>query len=148
LLEQAIAALRGQWRPLPSELPTIDLPVQVTIPADYVENETQRLSLYRRLGRAVTMEEVEDLAGEIRDRYGPYPQSVENLLAVARLRLMCLAKGVVSLEVANGIATLRADKRRVEPGKSVVHLHCARQTGRNLIQRIAAFVESLPSPAS
>jgi len=148
LLEQAMAALRGEVRALPSELPTIDLPVQVTIPLQYVSDETQRLSLYRRLGRAVNRAEVEDLAAEMRDRYGPYPESVENLLAVARLRLSCLGKGVVSVEVASGIATLRADKRVAPPGKSVVHLHCARETGRNLIQRIASFVESLPFPKS
>lgn len=148
LLEQAVGALRGKPRPLPSELPTIDLPVAVTIPSEYVANETQRLSLYRRLGRAVSMEEVEELAAEMRDRYGPYPEVVENLLAVARLRLECLQRGIVSVEVARGIATLHADKRLAPPGKSAVHLHCSRQTGRNLIQRIASFVESLPLPTS
>jgi len=148
LLEEAVRSLRGERRPLPSELPTLDLPVEVSIPTEYIPEEQQRLSVYRRLGRAATQEEVARLASEVRDRFGPLPEGLQTLLEVARLRVLCLQRGIVKVSVSKGMATLRADPTRCAPGHSVVNLQCLGLRGRKLVQRIAEFVKALPPVAS
>ncbi len=93
MLAEAVDGLRGVSRPLTSEV-TIDLPLRVFIPPEYVSRTSRRIELYRRLSEAGREEEIADLEEEVRDRYGPLPTEVANLLGVARLRLVCRAAGV------------------------------------------------------
>jgi transcription-repair coupling factor (superfamily II helicase) len=100
MMEQAIAELRGQ-PPRPDFEPELRVGVPAYIPDAYVEEENERLVLYRRLARAETVEQLEELKDEIRDRFGPVPTLVENLVAAMNLRrimkqlmiLSAIAKG-------------------------------------------------------
>jgi transcription-repair coupling factor (superfamily II helicase) len=85
MMEQAIAELRGQ-PPRPDFEPELRIGVPAYIPDAYVEDENERLVLYRRLARAETAEQLEELKDEIRDRFGPVPTLVENLVAAMNLR--------------------------------------------------------------
>ncbi|MFC5382321.1 transcription-repair coupling factor [Aquipuribacter nitratireducens] len=71
---------------------TLDLPVDAYLPHDYVPAERLRLDAYRRLATATSDAEVDEVAADLRDRFGAdpegrLPQPVEALLAVARLRV-------------------------------------------------------------
>jgi transcription-repair coupling factor (superfamily II helicase) len=71
---------------------TLDLPVDAYLPHDYVPAERLRLDAYRRLAAATTDGEVDEVAADLRDRFGADPEGrlpdpVEALLAVARLRV-------------------------------------------------------------
>jgi transcription-repair coupling factor (superfamily II helicase) len=55
------------------ELPSISLPLAAHIPEEYVPNLNTRLSLYNKLARVEHIEEVEDVAQEFKDRFGPLP---------------------------------------------------------------------------
>ena len=65
----------------------VELPVDAHIPHDYVPGERLRLEAYQQDRRGV--DRGRGIAGGPRascvDRYGPLPEPVENLLAVARL---------------------------------------------------------------
>ncbi len=93
MLADAVDELRGTARPRASEV-TIDLPLRAFVAPEYVSRASRRVEIYRRLGEAGSREEVDSLAGEVRDRYGPPPAEVENLFGVARLRLACMAAGI------------------------------------------------------
>ncbi|MDI6830674.1 MAG: transcription-repair coupling factor [Actinomycetota bacterium] len=93
MLADAVDELRGAVRARPSEV-TIDLPLRAFVAAEYVSRTSRRVEIYRRLGEAGSRAEVDSLAGEVRDRYGPPPPEVENLFGVALLRLACMAAGV------------------------------------------------------
>jgi transcription-repair coupling factor (superfamily II helicase) len=58
------------------------------IPDEYVPDEAQKLHLYRRLSTVASVEEVDRLRRELRDRYGPLMPEVEGLLETAALRLL------------------------------------------------------------
>jgi len=79
------------------ELPSIVLPLDVHIPEEYVPNLNTRLSLYHRLARVEHIEEVEDVAREFKDRFGPLPQPVVNLLYIVKIKVLAMRAGVSSV---------------------------------------------------
>ena len=101
LVTEAVAELKGETPPEPVEI-SIDLPVAAAIPADYMPKEELRLEAYRRVAAALLPDEVDDVAAEWADRYGPVPDVARTLLDAARLRCECLRTGVREVTVAKG----------------------------------------------
>ena len=64
----------------------VDLPADARIPPDYVEDTGTRLAVYERLANLVDPAEVETIRGELRDRFGPLPQHVDDLLLAVEVR--------------------------------------------------------------
>ena len=83
----------------------VELPVDASIPHDYVPSERLRLDAYRKIAGAASAADIEAVRAELVDRYGPLPTESENLLAVAAFRQVCRAAGVS--EVALGPQGLR-----------------------------------------
>jgi transcription-repair coupling factor (superfamily II helicase) len=78
LLEQTIKELKGEARDeIKSE---INLRVDIRIPQNYLPQINLRLNLYKRISSVENLTEIEKIKKEIKDRYGPLPQSVRNLL--------------------------------------------------------------------
>jgi transcription-repair coupling factor (superfamily II helicase) len=75
----------------------VELPIDAHIPADYVPHERLRLEAYKRLADASTDEAVDEVAGELLDRYGPLPAPVELLLKVARFRVLARRGGLTEV---------------------------------------------------
>jgi transcription-repair coupling factor (superfamily II helicase) len=65
---------------------TIDTDLEILIPDSYVGSITERLSLYTRLDNCDTDKELDDFKIEMLDRFGPIPQSVEDLFTTVRCR--------------------------------------------------------------
>lgn len=70
-----------------------------SIPYRYVADTRQRIEIYRKLAQATDKPALEDVRKELRDRYGPIPQAVELLLAVAELKLLAAEKHITGVEV-------------------------------------------------
>jgi transcription-repair coupling factor (superfamily II helicase) len=96
ILEEAVADLKDQeFRGLfpdeargPRRIETaVDLDVPALLPADYVENDAERLELYRRLYGLDSPHQLEELRLELRDRFGVLPEEAEQLLSAVRVRL-------------------------------------------------------------
>jgi len=96
LLDEAIRQLRGEIVEEAPD-PSIDLRVDAYIPEFYIPDQAQRLIAYRKLSAARTLEEVEEVAGELRDRYGELPEPVRNLLEIVRLKALARRAGVASV---------------------------------------------------
>jgi len=77
--------------------PSISLPLDAHIPEEYVPNLNTRLSLYHRLAKAEDIEEVESVAREFQDRFGPLPDPVENLLYIVKIRVLAVRARVNSI---------------------------------------------------
>ncbi|NKY09182.1 transcription-repair coupling factor [Cellulomonas hominis] len=86
MVGEAVASYRGDQ---PEELPdvTVELPVDAHIPHDYIAHERLRLEAYRKLAAAADEAALTEISEELVDRYGPIPEAVANLFAVARFRL-------------------------------------------------------------
>jgi len=85
--------------PEPTEI-KVELPIDAHLPHDYVPSERLRLEAYRRLAEAATHEAVEAVREELRDRYGPPPLPVQNLLAVAAFRVEARRYGLRDVGLA------------------------------------------------
>lgn len=77
--------------------PQINVGITVMIPEAYVQDLNVRIGLYRRLAEAES-EDVESVAAEMRDRFGPLPPEVDNLLQTMTIKKLCRAAGVVKLD--------------------------------------------------
>lgn len=105
LLQDAVAKLRGiDTRDLHDV--EIKWPISSFIPMPYIPVETQRVNVYKRLAIMHTKEELEDLASELRDRYGPVPEPIEALLEITRARLAATQLDATLIESIPGGARL------------------------------------------
>ncbi len=86
LVGEAVAEFRGEGAAEEPEV-RIELPVDAHLPHSYIPSERLRLEMYKRLAEVRSSEQVDEVRSELVDRYGALPASVENLLAVAGLRV-------------------------------------------------------------
>jgi transcription-repair coupling factor (superfamily II helicase) len=70
-------------RPAPPEV-VLDRPAHLS--DAYVAEDDVKLDFYRRLARAATSGDIQQLRDELRERFGPLPEPAEHLLSMARLR--------------------------------------------------------------
>lgn len=110
MLEEAIAALQGAERAAEAAerkySPQISIGTAVLIPETYVSDLTVRLGLYRRLARLETGAEIDAIAAELIDRFGPIPDEVSHLLDILAIKRLCRAAGVERVEAGPAGATL------------------------------------------
>ena len=96
------ALARGETPVVTDEGPKeirIDLPVDAHIPESYINSERLRLEVYRKLAASKDNADLGHVVEEMQDRYGPVPEPVERLLAVARLRHQARRAGVSDITV-------------------------------------------------
>ncbi|HEX7744636.1 MAG TPA: transcription-repair coupling factor, partial [Micromonosporaceae bacterium] len=98
MVGEAVQAFKGE-RPEEEVDVKIDLPVDAHLPHDYVSVERLRLEMYRKLAEARDEERLREVVAEMTDRYGEPPAPVQNLVAVARFRLLARAYGLTDVSV-------------------------------------------------
>jgi len=85
----------------------VDLPLPVSIPADYVADRDTRLRLYRRMADLRSLTEIEMLAEEFADRFGPLPETLDNLLVSLKIKILAEKAGLVSVSNESGQVVFR-----------------------------------------
>ncbi|MBI3067007.1 MAG: transcription-repair coupling factor [Deltaproteobacteria bacterium] len=85
MMEHAVRELKGE-AVAPEVEPEIRLGIPAYFPNDYIPDANQRLLFYKRLASLAKPEELEEIKAELKDRFGPYGQTVENLFLVMELR--------------------------------------------------------------
>ena len=93
MVGEAVADFRGEGEPERAPM-TVDLPIDAHIPEEYIEHERLRLEAYRKIADANDKPTLVAVRDELADRYGNLPEVVDNLLAVATLRIELRAKGI------------------------------------------------------
>jgi transcription-repair coupling factor (superfamily II helicase) len=101
LVGEALAEHREEVSTAPHEV-RVELPINAHIPAEYVPHERLRLEAYKRLADAASERDVDEVAGELMDRYGPLPGPAEALLSVARFRVLARAAGLTEVILQGG----------------------------------------------
>jgi transcription-repair coupling factor (superfamily II helicase) len=120
LLAEAVEELKarqaGEIRKKEIEFtPSISLPLTAHIPEGYVSNLNTRLSLYHKLAKAEHIEEVAEIAQELRDRFGALPQPVENLLYMVKVKVLAMRAKVSSISIQGKQIVIKpqTDSRRL-----------------------------------
>jgi transcription-repair coupling factor (superfamily II helicase) len=99
LVGEAVADFRADGGNADAEFAEVkvDLPVDANLPVEYLPGERLRLEAYRSLASASTHDAVDAVRAELLDRFGPPPAAVENLLAVARFKVLCRSYGLTEV---------------------------------------------------
>jgi transcription-repair coupling factor (superfamily II helicase) len=171
LVAEAVAAVKQVMRPqeprgeppLPPS-PTLDVPLSAHIPEGYIEDMHQRLAVYQRVAAIEDAAGVATMEEELRDRYGPVPPAVENLLFVALTRNVAQRARVESImttattfhiKVRNGVTesqrskveALRLRSVRVGPEQVRIDRVEAGEGWMTLLVRILRAMEVRAAPA-
>ena len=146
----------------------VSLDLSAYIPESYIAHLPTRLAIYQRLTRVKGRSEVDDAREEMRDRFGPLPEVVDNLLYLVELKLLggeaavdfIVQKGATvtfTLQDEVGGARLALEKAlgpQVRVGNTQVHVG-VRQAGDDwkeglatILERLMAFREQLQTVAA
>jgi transcription-repair coupling factor (superfamily II helicase) len=87
LLEEAIREARGEQTSQKIET-TIELPVEAYIPDTYIPDTNQKVEIYKRIAGLASLSHLGELEEELVDRFGDPPGPVQNLMAVAKIRVL------------------------------------------------------------
>jgi len=93
----------------------VDLPLPISISAEYVPDKSMRLRLYRRLADIHSIGEVQALEEEFNDRFGPPPPAVRNLFFQLNTKLLAERAGLVSISNENNQIVLRFTDGTIPP---------------------------------
>ena len=72
----------------------LETDIAVCFPNDYIENISERITLYRELDSLHSEEQLLEYRKRLIDRFGPLPEAAEELLEVVRLRWLCCRLGI------------------------------------------------------
>ncbi len=81
---------------------SVETDLEILIPDEYVKNITERLSLYNKLDNIKTEEKLLAFTEEIKDRFGPVPEPVLELIDAVRLRWLAQQAGFEKLVLKSG----------------------------------------------
>jgi len=94
--------------------PQLNLGVAVLLPEDYVADLSVRLELYRRLAHLENQDEIDDFIKELVDRFGPYPDEVDNLLRIMSLKQLAKKARVSKVDVGQKGVVIKFHKDTFE----------------------------------
>lgn len=110
---------------------SVDLPLAIGIPVEYIPDQTMRLKLYRRLADMQDEGEVQAMEDEFLDRFGPLPEPVENLFFQMRVKLRAEQAGLSSVAMEGEQIVLRYPPLPEGMSRQLVNLGSGVRAGKN-----------------
>lgn len=77
--------------------PELTLNINAYIPESYIEDERQKIDMYKQIQAISSKEDVGEIQDELIDRFGDYPEEVGNLLTVSQLKMLARRERVESI---------------------------------------------------
>jgi transcription-repair coupling factor (superfamily II helicase) len=119
MLKEAVEKIKGvrqEQRPQSR----VECSIRSYLPDDYLEDQNERMGLYKRLAGFADPADVDGFLEELVDRFGDPPPEALNLIDIARIKLQSSALGA-------SLVRLKRDRIGVEfhPGKSLPPQLCA-----------------------
>jgi transcription-repair coupling factor (superfamily II helicase) len=92
---------------------SIDLPLDHFVPRSYIRDERLRLDAYRQLAAAEDESELEGVLRSLRDRYGPPPAQLANLVFSLRVKLKGQRLGLRLIATDGRDTAIKVDPERL-----------------------------------
>ena len=86
MLNEAVARKRGV-KPEEKTDATINLDVEAYIPQSYIDDEQQKIEIYKRIRQFKNFNQYQEVQDDLIDRFGDYPDEVSNLLEIGLLKM-------------------------------------------------------------
>jgi transcription-repair coupling factor (superfamily II helicase) len=84
-LDRAVKEIQGKQVEEDVET-SVDLNVDGYIPSSFIENEEQKIEIYKKIAAAENKDDIFDITEEIIDRFGNIPVQVDNLLKISYIK--------------------------------------------------------------
>ncbi|RAV64933.1 transcription-repair coupling factor [Aerococcus urinae] len=94
MLDEAIRKKQGKAAKRPQSPTEIELHIDAYIPSEYIQDENQKVEIYKRINLLDDVDTMWDLDDELLDRFGEPPVEVQWLLAVGTMKSYATAIGV------------------------------------------------------
>lgn len=104
-LNQAIRKLKGETVKETVDT-TIDLSVDGYIPIKYIEDEEQKIEIYKKIAAVKDDKDYSELVDELVDRFGDMPKEVENLLDISYIKNNASDCYIQNITQSNRVITL------------------------------------------
>ncbi len=85
MLEDTIKIIKGEIEKEPIET-TVDIKVDAYIPGTYIEDEIQKIEIYKKIAAIESLDDYMDIKSELEDRYSEIPEPVYNLMDIAYIK--------------------------------------------------------------
>jgi transcription-repair coupling factor (superfamily II helicase) len=104
MIDEAVGEIggEGEGEPEAPEPVRLDVPVDAYLPATFVPFEAAKIDIHRRIVAAREPGQLRAIRDELSDRFGPLPESAENLLKLQRARIELGLAGARSVEFRGG----------------------------------------------
>lgn len=93
MLEDTIKLIKGEIDQEPVET-TVDIKVDAFISENYIEDETQKIEVYKKIAAIENQEDYDDIKSELQDRYSKIPPEIFNLMDIAYIKSKAKELGV------------------------------------------------------
>ena len=109
LLDEVVKEMQGTEVKEEKEI-QIDINLSSYIPDTYIEDQAQKIEIYQDIALCRNDEDIEDVIDEIIDRYGSMPKEVENLIEIARIKILAREASVIKVIQKEKSITVNLDK--------------------------------------
>ncbi len=106
LLEESVKELKGETVSEDSGV-QIDLNVSAYISDEYIQNENQKIEMYKKIASVQEKQDIEEIEDELIDRYGDIPEEVYNLLEIAYIKTLARSLGIDVISDKTGAVILQ-----------------------------------------
>ena len=87
MLTEAVQRKQGKNTQTEKTSVEIDLGLDAYLPGTYIEDERQKIEIYKRIRELETIDSLDELQDDLLDRFGEYPSEVAHLLSVGELKM-------------------------------------------------------------
>lgn len=95
-LNDAIKRLKGEKVDEPLNT-TVDIKVDGYIKSNYIQDEEQKIEVYKKISLISSMDDYREMIDELIDRFGDPPREVENLLDISLIRHIASKNGIYNI---------------------------------------------------
>lgn len=89
------------------------LSVDAYIPDNYIQDELQKMEIYKKIASIQNKDDYYNIQAEIEDRFSDIPQSVENLLKISRIRSLGEKTGIEKISQKGMYVTYSGKKQNI-----------------------------------
>jgi transcription-repair coupling factor (superfamily II helicase) len=98
LLDETVTEMKGEAVTNRAVDTVVELQTSAYIDAKYIEDEDQRIEMYKTISQVESEEEAMDIKDELIDRYGDVPEEAANLIEIAYIKNLAAGLGFTSIK--------------------------------------------------
>jgi transcription-repair coupling factor (superfamily II helicase) len=93
---------------------TVDIDAETYLPDDYINSASEKVVIYHRLLNLDNLHLIDNLANELKDRFGPLPEPSENLIEMVKIKKLASQRYIKQVKIRRNEMNICFDPRATE----------------------------------